>query len=349
MNGPTRRPAAEVAPTEVAPLGAAADRAPGTSAELRSPHADSRADAARKKLRSPRTSRRVRRPTNSLGWALLLLSPTLVLIGIYKYGPIGEALWASTKFFTVAGQAQQSVGTQNFHTALADSDFQHSLLLTVGFAVVKIPLQLGLGFGAALLLLRTSRVNSFLRMVMVVPAVTPIVIVGVIFLFLFDREIGLTNTLLQLVGVGKIGWLTRPDPAKFVIVAVSVWRDAGFTMLIYLAGLTAVPADVLEASRIDGCTGWQQVRLVIFPLLQRSTQLATVTTTIGAFQLFAPIFVLTRGGPQNATDVAAYHVYEQAFVFFNQGLANAMALVLVALLIVITGIELFLLRARWEY
>jgi multiple sugar transport system permease protein len=292
---------------------------------------------------------RLRQPTSSLFWAFLLLAPTLALIGIYKYGPIGAAVWASTRFFTVSGRAQQSVGIENFHTALADADFRHSLLLTLAFALVKIPLQLGLGFGAALLLFRTSKVNSFLRTIMVIPAVTPIVIVGIVFLFLFDREIGLVNTLLDLVGVEKVGWLTNPDPAKFVIVAVSVWRDAGFTMLIYLAGLTAVPADILEASRIDGCSGPQQVRRVVWPLLQRSTQLATVTTTIGAFQLFAPIFVMTRGGPQNATDVAAYHVYTQAFVFFNQGLANAMALVLVALLIVVTGIELYLLRARWEY
>jgi multiple sugar transport system permease protein len=316
------------------------------------PGSGSQADGTAGKVRRRRwASRRprVRRPTESLLWALLLLAPTLVLVGIYKYGPIGEALWASTRFFTVSGQAQQSVGAQNFHASLTDPDFRHSILLTLTFAAVKIPLQLALGFGTALLLFRSSKVNSFLRTVMVIPAITPIVIVGIIFLFLFDREIGLTNTMLHLVGVGKVGWLTHPNPAKFVIVAVSVWRDAGFTMLIYLAGLTAVPHDILEASRIDGCSGRQQVRLVVWPLLQRSTQLATVTTTIGAFQLFAPIFVLTRGGPQNATDVAAYHVYTQAFVFFNQGLANAMALILVALLIVVTGIEMFLLRTRWEY
>jgi multiple sugar transport system permease protein len=300
-------------------------------------------------VRSPRRARAARLPTDSRLWAFLFLAPTLALIAIFKFWPIGEAVWASTKLFTVAGKAEHSVGSENFKTALTDPDFRHALLLTLSFAAIKIPLQLALGFGAALLLLTTSRINAALRMVMVVPAVTPIVIVGVVFLFLFDREIGLVNTMFQLVGVGKIGWLTQPTPAKVVIVAVSVWRDAGFTMLIYLAWLTAIPTDVLEAARIDGTSRLQQVRHVMLPLLQRSTQLATVTTTIAAFQLFAPIFVLTNGGPQHATDVAAFHVYEQAFVFFNQGLANAMALVLVGLLIVVTGVELFLLRARWEY
>jgi ABC-type sugar transport system permease subunit len=281
--------------------------------------------------------------------AFLLLAPTLILLMIYRYGPIGEAIWASTKFFTVAGQAQGSVGFGNFTAALSDSSFLHSLQLTVLFAVIKIPLQLALGFFAALLLFRGGRLNSFVRMVMVIPAVTPIVVVGVIFIFLFDREIGLTNTMLHLFGIGPIAWLTTPLPAWLVVVFVSVWRDAGFTMLIYLAGLTAVPQELLEASHIDGASSWQTTRRIVFPLLQRTTQLAAVTTTIAAFQLFAPIFVMTRGGPQHATDVAAYHVYEEAFVFFNQGSANAMALVLVALLIVITGIELVLLRARWEY
>ena len=110
-----------------------------------------------------------------------------------------------------------------------------------------------------------------------------------------------------------------------------------------------MPREVLEAARVDGASPWQTNTKVVLPLLQRSTQLAAVTTTIGAFQLFAPIFVMTQGGPQNATDVAAFHVYEEAFVFFNQGLANSMALILVSLLIVITGLELYLLRSRWEY
>ena len=171
---------------------------------------------------------------DSLSYGLLLLLPTLVLIGIYKYGPIGEAIWASTKVFNVGGHVIGTAGWSNFTQAFGDADFVHSLFLTVIFAAVKIPLQLMLGIGAALLLYNSSRINSFLRVMMVIPAVTPIVIVGILFLFLFDKEIGLTNTLLHLVGVGKIGWFTQPGPARAVVVFVSIWRDAGFTMLIYL-------------------------------------------------------------------------------------------------------------------
>ena len=293
--------------------------------------------------------RRIRSPLDSYRNAVFLLAPTVALIFLYKYVPIGQAIWASLNAFSVAGNPLAFVGLDNFVHVLTDVSFLHSLALTVIFAAVKIPLQLALGLGAALLLYQSSAFNSVLRVVIVIPAITPIAIIGIIFLFLFDREVGLTNAFLTAFGVGRVSWLTTPATAQAVVAVASIWRDAGFTMLIYLAGLTAIPTQVREAARIDGANGWQSTTRIILPMLQRSTQLATVTTTIAAFQFFAPIFVLTRGGPQDATDVAAYHIYEQAFVFYDQGTANAMSVILVSLIVVITTVELYVLRSRWEY
>jgi len=293
--------------------------------------------------------RKIRSPLDSYRNAAVLLAPTVALIFLYKYVPIGQAIWASLNAFSVAGNPLAFVGLNNFVHVLTDPSFLQSLALTVIFAAVKIPLQLTLGLGAALLLYRSSAFNSFLRVVLIIPAITPIAIIGIIFLFLFDREVGLTNAFLTAVGVGRVSWLTTPATAQAVVAVASIWRDAGFTMLIYLAGLTAIPAQVSEAARIDGANGWQSTTRIILPMLQRSTQLATVTTTIAAFQFFAPIFVLTRGGPQDATDVAAYHIYEEAFVFYDQGTANAMSVILVSLIVVITTVELYVLRSRWEY
>jgi ABC-type sugar transport system permease subunit len=292
---------------------------------------------------------RVRSPLVSARNAVLLLLPTVVLIAVYKYGPIVQAVFASGQTYSVAGNSLGGAGLGNYQRALSDPVFLHSLGLTLAFAAIKIPVQLALGFFLAVFLFRSTRVNSFFRVIAITPAVTPIAIVGIIFLFLFDREVGLTNAVLTALGLPRVGWLTQPHAAQFVIVFLSIWRDAGFAMLFYLAGLTAIPQEVLEAARVDGANSWQRSRRILAPMLQRSTQLAAVTTTVAAFQFFAPIYVLTRGGPQNATNVAAYNIYQQAFVFYDQGLANAMAVILLVLIVIVTGLELYLLRSRWEY
>jgi len=293
--------------------------------------------------------RRIKSPLNSARNAALLLLPTLAFIAIYKYGPIVQALIASGQAFSVAGTPLAWVGLGNFERAITDAVFLQSLQLTAVFAAIKIPIQLVLGFVLAMFLFKSTRLNSFFRVVIITPAVTPIAIVGIIFLFLFDREVGLTNAVLSAFGMGRVGWLTEPHAAQFVVIFASIWRDAGFAMLFYLAGLTAIPQEVLEAARVDGANLWQRTTRVILPMLQRSTQLAAVSTTVAAFQFFAPIFVLTRGGPQNATNTAAFNIYQQAFVFYDQGFANAMAVILLAVIVAITALELYVLRSRWEY
>lgn len=282
-----------------------------------------------------------------IGWAFM--APTVALILVYKYWPIVQAARTAQHDYSVAGIDLGSVGMGNFAEGLDDPTFLRSLALTGVFVLVKVPLTLVVGLALALLLLRSDRVNALVRTGVLIPAITPIVVVGLIFLFVFDREIGVANAIGAAVGVDRIGWLTQDQPARAVIVLVSLWRDAGFVMLVYLGGLGGIPENILEAARVDGCHGWQLLRRIVVPLLQRSTQFATTFATISAFQFFAPIFVMTKGGPQGATDVASFHVYETAFTFFDWGNANAMSLVLVAFIVMVTGLELWLLRTRWEY
>lgn len=290
-----------------------------------------------------------RLPMNSARWAWLMLLPTLALVLVYKYGPILSAVQTATHDFNVAGVDLGSVGMDNFGQVLADPTFRESLGLTVLFAAVKVPLTLALGLGLALLLNRNSRVNALVRSGILIPAITPIVVVGLIFLFVFDKEIGIANALGSGLGLDRIGWLTEERPAQLVVLFVSMWRDAGFVMLVYLAGLGGIPESILEAARVDGCRPGQLTRRMVIPLLQRSTQFATTFATIAAFQFFAPIFVMTKGGPQGATNVAPYQIYQTAFTFFDWGNANAMSLILVVCILVVTAVELTLLRTRWEY
>jgi multiple sugar transport system permease protein len=290
-----------------------------------------------------------RLPTRSASRALLFLAPAIVLVGLFHYLPILTALYNSTQLFTVAGEPLGSAGADNYRTVLGDATFRTSLLLTLGFVAVKVPVQLALGLLAAVLVQRQTRFNRFVRSTVFLPTVTAMVVVSIIFTYLFDRELGAVNALLTGVGLGRADWLLEPQLAQVVMVALSLWRDVGLVMLVFLAGLQAIPSQLVDAARIDGATAWQEVRYIVTPLLARSFQFAVVFCTIAAVQFVAPIQIMTQGGPEGATRLASYHVYEEAFRFFDWGATSAMSMVLIAILLVVTQIELRVLRPRWEY
>jgi ABC-type sugar transport system permease subunit len=271
------------------------------------------------------------------------------LVALFQYGPILSAFWNSTRAYSVAGLPVGSAGLENYAGAIADPGFRASLLRTLVFAAIKVPLQLAIGLVAALLVLRPSRFNYLVRTSVFLPTVTSVVVVSVMFTFLFDRELGLVNATLDATGLGRVGWLLEPRPAQFVVLLLSLWRDAGFVMLIFLAGLQAIPQSLLEAARLDGANAWQELRHVTVPLLSRSFQFAVVFSTIATVQLVAPIQVMTQGGPRDATDLASYHVYREAFRFFDWGQTSAMSVTLMALILVLTLVQMRLLRSRWEY
>ena len=294
-------------------------------------------------------SSHLRLPNRSLANALLFLAIPVLMIAAYKYLPIFTALYNSTQAYNLAGQPVRFIGIDNYARTFGDPGFLQSLQLTFLFVIVKVPLQLVLGLLAALFVMDTNRINNFVRSSFFLPTVTPMVVVGLVFGFLFDREIGIINAVLSVFSIPKISWLLEPHLAQFVVILLSIWRDAGFVMLVFLAGLQSIPAQVLEAAQMDGASRWQTLRYIQVPLLRRTIQFALIFVTAASFQLFAPIFVVTHGGPQGATDVLAYRIYETAFQFFDWGAANAMSVVVLVILIVITLIELRLLRTEWEY
>jgi len=277
------------------------------------------------------------------------MAPLLVLLVTFKYVPILWAFWNSTRLFSVAGQPLGSAGLDNYVAVAENRAFRDSLLRTLAFAAIKVPIQLAVGLAAALLVLRSTWFNRFVRSSVFLPTVTAIVVVAVMFTFLFDYELGVANGALVSLGMGRVGWLLEPHLAQLVLLTLSVWRDAGFVMLVFLAGLQALPREISEAARVDGAGYWQELWHVTVPLLARSFQFAVIFSTLAAVQLLAPILIMTQGGPRDATDLAAYHIYEEAFRFFDWGQTSAMSVVLLGLLVVLTLVELRLLRSRWEY
>lgn len=292
---------------------------------------------------------RLKLPNRSMMNAMYFLGIPLLLIATYKYAPIITALFNSTQAYNLAGQPVRFIGLDNYTRVFGDPSFVQSLQLTFLFVIVKVPLQLILGLLIALFVMDTNRINNFVRSSLFLPTVTPMIVVGLVFSFLFDREIGIINAVLSFFNIDKVSWLLEPRSAQLVVILLSVWRDAGFVMLVFLAGLQGIPTQILEAAQMDGASRWQILRSIQIPLLRRTIQFALIFVTSASFQLFAPIFVVTRGGPQGATDVLAYRIYETAFRFFDWGAANTMSLIVLIILIIVTLIELRISRTQWEY
>lgn len=283
-------------------------------------------------------------------WVIvILLMPALILMFLFKILPILAALIASTGNYDTTGQRISNAGLDNFQLIIAEPEFWHSLYLTILFGLIKVPLQLIIGLGTALLFRNQTLISRMARSLLIVPSFVGMPVVALLFAYLFDLNIGLVNTLLNAIGVERIGWLTTPGWSQLVMVTLSIWRDAGVTMLIFLAGLTHQPTDLIESARVEGAGVLQIFRYITLPLLQRSIQFAVVLVTLFSFQIVVPVWVMTKGGPDDATNVISYRIYEQTFQFFDWGVSSAMAFVVLLIVAIIIGLEMLWLRPKWQY
>jgi multiple sugar transport system permease protein len=210
-----------------------------------------------------------------------------------------------------------------------------------------VPLTLGFGLGAALLLNSVLiRFKTFFRMGFYLPVVTSIVAIAVIWRYLLHPDLGLINNLLAAVGIDGPNWLADPILAMPAIIAMAVWRNVGFVLVIFLAGLQGIPQDLSEAARIDGASRWKEFRYITLPMLRPTLLFASVITGIGYLQLFEEPFVMTGGGPLDRTLSVTMYVYQQGFSFLNLGYASAIAYALFMAIVILTVINFRLLRPQ---
>jgi multiple sugar transport system permease protein len=184
----------------------------------------------------------------------------------------------------------------------------------------------------------------FFRMLFFMPVVSSWVAVAVVWRTLLDPNAGIVNYLLESLGLPGINWLNDPSTAMIAIVIISIWKSAGFNMVIWLAGLQAIPQELYEAASIDGANRWQTFRFLTLPLLAPTSLFLAITGVIGSFQVFSPVYVLTRGGPLDSTNVAVFHIYRRAFEEFDFGYAAAQSWVLFAIIFAATVFQLWLRR-----
>lgn len=241
------------------------------------------------------------------------------------------------------------IGLQNYVKLFHSSDVGHSLLVTAYYVLLNIPAQTVLALLLALLMNKKLRGIGFFRTIYVVPWMATPVAMGIVWQWIFDPQYGALNTFLGLFGLHGITWLTSTQLAMPSIAAVNIWQYTGYNMLFFLAGLQSIPVDLYEAAGIDGVSRFRAFFHITLPLLSPTLFFVLVTDIIGSFQVFDSVYVMTQGGPGQATDTINFEIYRQAFVFFHAGYASALSMVLFAILLLVTLAQALYFRKRTVY
>jgi multiple sugar transport system permease protein len=239
------------------------------------------------------------------------------------------------------------VGLDNYREVIADETFWDSVGHSLYFVVGSVPITMAIALGLALLLNAKIRALGVFRTGYYLPVITPIVVAAIIWKWVYNADLGLANYYLERLGLidQPLQWLSDAQLAMPAVIVMNIWRGVGFNMVIYLAGLQAIPAEYYEAAEVDGAGAWQRFRRITLPLVAPTTFFLLIINTIGAMKAFAEIFVMTSGGPPGpggATTTIVYYIYTQAFRYFRMGYASALAYSLFLLLFVFS-----LLQFRW--
>jgi lactose/L-arabinose transport system permease protein len=277
------------------------------------------------------------------GWWFVL--PATALFAVFFVYPLLASLWQS--LYATEGGVTTFVGLGQYRRMLADPVVAQSMLNAGLLLVVQVPLMVGLALGLAYLLnLSWLRWRTGFRLLAFLPAVTSLVAYSVVFRVLLATDGGALNQMLAALGLGPVDWLNDPLWARVALVAAITWRWTGYNMVILLAGLQAVPRELYEAARLDGANGWQVFTRVVVPQLRPVLVFVTITSSIGALQLFDEVVILTGGGPTNATLTPVLYLYKVGFEQFDFGYASAIAWVVVLLTMIISVVQLRLTREK---
>jgi multiple sugar transport system permease protein len=291
--------------------------------------------AARNAQRRPR--RRLKLRNTLIAWSFIL--PNFLGFGLLTLIPVGALFYLSFTSWNVFGQAEW-IGLDNYVRMVQDATYHKALFNTFYFAAFTIPLTFAAALGLALLLNHKLRGVAFFRTIAFFPYITSIVAIAVVWNMLFSPQYGPINQFLGFVGVDSApGWTTSSTWAMPAVILVSIWRDMGFYMVLFLAGLQTVPSELHEAARMDGAGAWQRFRNVTMPCLRPTTFFVIVILTINSFKIFDLILVMTQGGPGQATLVLSQMIYTKGFVENQFGYASSVAVSLFFICITVTILQ----------
>lgn len=271
--------------------------------------------------------------------ALFALLPSLIIFGAFTVYPIFYSLYLSFFNASLLSANRTYVGLNNYINLLQNPTFEKAVKNTLHYTVGVVPVGIALSLAIAVLLNNKLRFRSFFRAAFFAPVVTSMVAVSIVWTWMLEPNYGLVNGLLAKIGIAGPGWLTDPAWAMTSVILLSIWKNLGFNMVIFLAGLQSIPAEINESADLDGVTAFQRVRFITIPMMRGPIGFAVIVSIIKSMQVFGQIYVMTGGGPANSTMVIVYYLYQQAFEFYRSGYASAVAWVLFVVILLLTLVQ----------
>lgn len=280
-------------------------------------------------------------------WAAVMLSPNVILFGIFTVYPVFAALVLSFNEYDMMSPMKY-VGLQNYRELFADPTFIKVLGNTFVFSIVTVPVGIIISLFLAIALDQKLAGIRFYRTAYFLPTITSMVAIAMVWQWIYNPDFGLLNYILGLVGIQGPNWLSSEKWAMPAVMITSVWKGLGFNMLLFLAGLQSINQTYYEAADIEGANWWAKFSRITIPLLSPTTFFVTVMAFISSFQVFDSVFMMTQGGPARSTSVIVHYLYQNAFQYFRFGYACAMAYVLFAIVFVLTMIQM-IVQKKWVY
>ena len=282
-------------------------------------------------------------------YGALLLLPAALLLTAFAYLPTVTTVINSLFLPGFRGEPAAFVGLDNYRVLMDDPTFWKVARNNLLYALGTIPTSMALALGMALLVNARLPGRGLVRMAYFTPTILPMIAAANIWMFFYAPQIGLFNKLLGALGLAGVNWLGDPGVALGSVIVMSVWKEAGFFMIFYLAALQAIPPELKEAADLEGTSRWSFFWRVTFPLLMPTTLFVLINALINAVRVVDHLFILTKGGPNNATDLLLYYVYENAFSFFDRTMAATITVVILLVLAVVATLKFTILDRRTHY
>ncbi len=278
--------------------------------------------------------------------AFFFLSPTIIIFSTFILFPVFFSFYLSFHEWNMFSNAASFVGLDNYKRMLASQEFWQVLKNTAIYTFGTVPLNMGFSLLIAMALQRKLAGKKFVRTAFFAPVVISPVAAALIWRWLYDPNYGVINYVIALFGVDTVNWLNEPSSAMIALIIMGVWKTFGINMVLFTAGLEAIPTSYYEAAEMDGASKLAQFWHITIPLLGPTTLFILIMSMIGSFQVFDIVYVLTSGGPLGTTKVLVFYVYEYAFKFFEMGYASAVSYVLFAILLIFTMIQVRVMKNK---
>lgn len=293
------------------------------------------------------TSKNMLNRFNLKAWLLML--PALSFLIAFTHWPTLKSIWRSFTWAKSDVAPSQFVGLENYQMLLEDPVFLKVIENNFWYAIGTVPTSIALAIIMALWVNSKISGTSLLRLAFFTPTILPMITVANIWLFFYSPQIGLFNQLLALVGIEGPNWLGDPDTALSSLMVMTIWKEAGFFMIFYLAALQTLSPELYAAAKLEGASAWRIFRKITFPLLMPTTLFVLINAILNAFKLVDHLFILTKGGPNNESNLLLYYIYETAFSFLDSYYAATLTVVMLATLAVIALAQMLLLDRKIHY